>query len=87
VPLIELTMEIRAPIERCFDLSRDVELHTRSLDHTNERAIAGRVSGLIGLDEEAGVLGRVVDRLFLDASLTRPLRTRNNTNKRVAETG
>ena len=44
---IELTTTINAPIEKCFDLSRDLDLHMRSTGKTNERAVAGRTSGLI----------------------------------------
>jgi len=43
---------MHAPIERCFDAARDLDLHLRSLAHTNERAVAGRTSGLIELGEE-----------------------------------
>lgn len=43
---------IAAPIERCFDAARDLDLHVRSAAHTNERAVAGRLSGLIELGEE-----------------------------------
>jgi ligand-binding SRPBCC domain-containing protein len=49
---IELTINIAAPVERCFDLARIVELHTRSTSSTGERVIAGRTSGLLELDEE-----------------------------------
>ncbi len=42
---------IAAPIEVCFDLSRDIDFHTRSLAGTGERAVAGRTSGLIELGE------------------------------------
>jgi ligand-binding SRPBCC domain-containing protein len=49
---IALVTEIRAPVERCFDLARDLDLHRRSMEHTGEQAIAGRTSGLIGLGEE-----------------------------------
>jgi ligand-binding SRPBCC domain-containing protein len=42
---------IRAPIERCFDLSRSVDLHKYSLSHTGEEAIAGITSGLMKLDD------------------------------------
>ena len=52
MPTIYLTIEINAPIERCFDLSRSIDLHTLSTSHTNEKAIAGVTSGLIGLNEE-----------------------------------
>ncbi len=48
---LALTTLIGAPIERCFDLARDLDLHTRSLAHTAERAVAGRTSGLIELGE------------------------------------
>lgn len=43
---------ISAPVERCFDLARDLDLHVRSMAHTNEVAVGGRTSGLIELDEE-----------------------------------
>ena len=48
---IELSTEINAPIERCFDLARSIDLHMASADQTDERAIAGRTSGLIELGE------------------------------------
>ena len=48
---IEITTDICAPIETCFDLARDIGFHVRSLAHTNERAIAGRTDGLIELGE------------------------------------
>jgi ligand-binding SRPBCC domain-containing protein len=43
---INLTTEISANIETCFDLSRSVDIHILSTGKTNEKAIAGRVSGL-----------------------------------------
>ena len=51
MPLISLTTEIKAPIERCFDLSRSIDLHKISTGKTGEEAIAGRTSGLIALGE------------------------------------
>lgn len=48
---IVLRTEINAPIERCFDLARSIELHQLSTGKTQEKAIAGRTSGLIGLNE------------------------------------
>ncbi|HAA19381.1 MAG TPA: cell division protein [Cytophagales bacterium] len=51
MPIIELETEIRAPIERCFLLSLSVDLHRISTAHTQEEAIAGVTSGLIGLNE------------------------------------
>jgi len=51
MPTIELHTEINAPIKRCFDLSRSIDLHLISTKHTGERAIAGTTTGLIGLNE------------------------------------
>src|SRR5690606_34016928 len=42
------TTVINAPIERCFDLARSIDLHKLSTEGTNERAVAGVTSGLIG---------------------------------------
>ena len=44
---IDLTTDIEAPIERVFDLARDLDLHARSMAHTGERAVAGRTSGRV----------------------------------------
>ena len=49
---IRIETLIDAPIERCFDAARDLDLHVRSVAHTNERAVAGRTSGLIEMGEE-----------------------------------
>jgi ligand-binding SRPBCC domain-containing protein len=51
MPKIELTTLIHAPIEKVFDLSRSIDLHMESTKQTGEKAIAGRISGLIELDE------------------------------------
>src|SRR5580704_10532480 len=55
---IELVTNIAAPIERCFDLSRSIDLHMASTDWTGERAIAGVTSGLISVDQEVTWRGR-----------------------------
>ncbi len=52
MPVIELHTMIEAPIERVFDLSRSIEFHQDSTDGTDERAIAGKTTGLIGLGEQ-----------------------------------
>ncbi len=44
---IELVTYIDARIEKCFDLSRSIDLHVESMSHTGERVIAGRTNGLI----------------------------------------
>lgn len=51
MPVINLETKIEAPIERVFDLARSIDLHQRSMDHTNERAVGGVTTGLIGLGE------------------------------------
>lgn len=51
MPKIELKTEIKAPLERCFDLSLSIDLHMLSTQHTEEKAIDGVTSGLIGLGE------------------------------------
>jgi ligand-binding SRPBCC domain-containing protein len=51
MPKIHVTSFINAPIERVFDLSRSINLHQISAEQTNEKAIAGSISGLINKDE------------------------------------
>jgi ligand-binding SRPBCC domain-containing protein len=51
VAQITLKTEIAAPSERCFDLSRSIDLHQLSTANTFEKAIAGRTSGLIRIGE------------------------------------
>ena len=58
MPPVVVVTRIRAPLLRCFDLSRDIDFHTRSLAHTGERAVAGRTSGHIGLGETVTWEGR-----------------------------
>ena len=51
MPRIELKTEIKAIREIVFDLSRSIDLHKILTEHTNETAIAGKTSRLIGLNE------------------------------------
>jgi len=51
MPVIHLTTFIEAPIERVFDLSRNVELHKESMKHYKEEAVAGTRFGLIEKEE------------------------------------
>ena len=51
MPIIKLQTEIKADRELVFDLSRSIDLHKISTEHTNETAISGKTSGLIGLTE------------------------------------
>ncbi|WP_270180141.1 SRPBCC family protein [Alkalihalobacillus sp. CinArs1] len=47
MPVIYLETFIEAPIERCFDLARNVDIHTKSAKGTDEKAIAGVTEGLL----------------------------------------
>lgn len=58
MPHIRIVTEIAAPVERCFDLARDIGFHTKSLTHTGEKAVTGRTSGLIELGETVTWEGR-----------------------------
>lgn len=51
MPLIHLTTFITAPIERVFDLSRNIQLHKESMKQYQEEAVAGTRFGLIEKDE------------------------------------
>lgn len=51
MPIIKTDMFIYAPRDICFDVARDIDIHTESTSQTNERAIGGVTSGLIGLNE------------------------------------
>ncbi len=51
MPKIILRTEIKAEKNVVFDLSRSIDLHKISTKHTDEEAIAGKTSGLIGLGE------------------------------------
>lgn len=51
MPRIELETEINADKNIVFDLSRSIDLHKISTEHTKETAIAGVTSGLIGPNE------------------------------------
>src|SRR5690606_12107830 len=42
---------IKAPVEKVFDLSRSVDHHLISASQTGEKAIAGKTSGLLELNE------------------------------------
>jgi ligand-binding SRPBCC domain-containing protein len=52
VTRIRLTTQINAPRDRVFDLARNIEVHESSTAGTNEKAIRGVTSGLIGLGQE-----------------------------------
>ena len=70
MPTIRLTTHIAAPVERCFDLARSIDLHAQSLTRSGERAIGGVTAGLIGPGESVtwqamhfGVRQRLTSRI------------------------
>ena len=48
----EIETEIHASREVCFDLARNIDFHLVSFSASGEKAVAGRVEGLIELGEE-----------------------------------
>jgi len=76
VPIIRIETVIRAPVERCFDLARDPDLHARSVAHTGERVVSRTGSGL---------LRALAARLFLTRYLRRLLTGRAAYLKQHAE--
>jgi ligand-binding SRPBCC domain-containing protein len=51
MPIIRLETCIQAPVERCFDLSLNVDMHRLSTAQTHERPIAGVMTGLMKLED------------------------------------
>jgi ligand-binding SRPBCC domain-containing protein len=47
VATVEVRTRIRAPIGRCFDLARSVDLHLATAHRTGERAVGGVTAGLL----------------------------------------
>lgn len=47
MPKIHLTTFVAAPVERVFDLSRNIDLHKKSMSKHKEEAVAGIRFGLI----------------------------------------
>lgn len=69
---IELGIFVNAPIERCFDLARDIDAHMGSTPGTEERVVGGKASGLLDLDDEVtweavhfGVKQRLTSRITI----------------------
>ena len=56
---ITIETRIRAPIELCFDLARDVNAHAESAAFSSERVVApGRTQGLLELGDLVAFEGR-----------------------------
>jgi ligand-binding SRPBCC domain-containing protein len=90
MPVFRIVTDIEAPVERCFDLSRSIDLHLESMVASGERAVAGVTTGLIGAGEEVswearhlGVRWRMTSRItafepprrFVDEMVRGPFRS------------
>lgn len=51
MPVIIHEIDIEAPLVKCFDLARNVEIHTATTTNTNEKAVAGITTGLLQLED------------------------------------
>jgi ligand-binding SRPBCC domain-containing protein len=56
--IIKLITKIKADKKTVFDLSRNIDAHRTSMTASKEKAIAGRTSGLINLNETVTWQGR-----------------------------
>jgi ligand-binding SRPBCC domain-containing protein len=55
---LELITYIDAPVERCFDLARSVDVHLVSTQQTGEKAVAGKTTGLLDDGDEVTWRGK-----------------------------
>ncbi|HEX3101127.1 MAG TPA: hypothetical protein VHQ01_05025, partial [Pyrinomonadaceae bacterium] len=58
MPTIVLETLIRAPAVACFDLMRDIRIHTETTAQTDEKAVAGVTEGKIGLGQTVTFEGK-----------------------------
>lgn len=47
MPIIKHMQFIKAPLEVCFDLARNVDIHTQTTAKTKEKAVSGVTQGLL----------------------------------------
>ena len=99
---IRIETFVAAPPERVFDVARDLDFHQRSMEHTGERAVGGRTSGLIEEGEEVewqarhlGLSWRLRSRItsmdrprsFTDEQVSGPFARYRHTHTFVARDG
>jgi len=51
MPTLTLATLIHAPLERCFDLCRDLDAHNQTVAHTRERLVGAKTGGLAELGD------------------------------------
>ncbi len=47
MPIIKYKQHIKAPVNICFDLARNVDIHTKTTGKTKEKAVDGVTQGLL----------------------------------------
>ena len=102
MPTIILETQIDAPAETCFDLMRDIRIHTETTAQTGERAVAGVTSGKIGPGQTVTFEGthfgirqrltvKVVEfeppRLFVDEMIEGSFRSFRHTHEFISQAG
>lgn len=100
MPTIILETHINAAAEICFDLMRDVRLHTETTAHTAEKAVGGVTEGMICLGQTVTFEGthfgfrqrltvRVVEferpRLFVDEMMEGNFKSFKHTHEFIEE--
>jgi ligand-binding SRPBCC domain-containing protein len=50
--IIDVAIDISAPLTVCFDMARSVDAHIEAAQATGERAVAGVTSGMLNLGDE-----------------------------------
>lgn len=78
MPTITLVTQIHAPIDLCFDLCRDLAVHSQTVAHTRERLVGAKMEGLAELGDvltfeavHLGVRQRLTSRI---TEMERPAR-------------
>jgi ligand-binding SRPBCC domain-containing protein len=66
---IKITTNYFAPIEKVFDINRDIDIHQQSASKTKEVAIAGITSGLINKNETVTWRGKHFGFYFTHQSI------------------
>jgi len=102
MPVVVLETWIAAPIEACYELSLSVDAHTASMSGSDERAVAGVTSGVMGLNDTVtwrakhfGVTFKMTSRIteydaptrFVDEQVAGPFRTWRHEHRFVAADG
>ena len=95
-----MKIRIKAPIERCFDLARSVDIHVASAAKSRERVVRGKSHGMLELGDSVtwearhfGIRlrqGVTITRfesphVFVDESTVGPLKSLRHTHQFVQE--